>query len=502
MAMVQQLPDDNHFVDVKPVNKKENRQQGSALYAKRVKIHPRRVKGLFRQLKWYIMAGSLTVYYLAPWIRWDRGPDAPNQAILIDFPARRFYFFFIEIWPHELYYIAGLLIMAGIGLFLTASIVGRAWCGYFCPQTVWVDLFLVVERWVEGDRNKRIRLDRAPWSLEKMFKRAAKHSIWLLIALLTGGAWVFYFADAPKFAVELVTLHAPFVAYATVGVMTLTTYVFGGLMREQVCTYMCPWPRVQGAMVDEDTMTITYRGWRGEPRAPIRTKRSAPLPEGAPEPGDCIDCNHCVVVCPMGIDIRDGQQLECISCGLCIDACNTMMAKVGRPANLIAYDTYRRDKLKAEKSEVQETHLIRPRTLVYIGLWCLVGIAMLFALATRSTIEVNVLRDRNPLYVQLSDGSIRNGFTLKVRNMLPREREMILSVRGLGNSGILMPDAKETDIVVPITIKADSVLSQHFFVVAGEVGAKISAKEFTFRLMDSGDGKIIETDAIFRGPAK
>ena len=236
------------------------------LYAPRTRIHPKRVQGAFRRLKWWIMGVTLLIYYATPWLRWDRGPHVSDQAVLVDLADRRFFFFFIEIWPHEFYYVAGLLIMAGIGLFLVTTTVGRAWCGYACPQTVWVDLFLAVERFFEGDRNARIRLDAAPWTLRKLRRRGAKHAVWLLIAAATGGAWIFYFADAPRLAVDLVHGEAAGVAYATIAVLTATTYVFGGHMREQVCIYMCPWPRIQGAMLDENSLTVSYNDWRGEPR--------------------------------------------------------------------------------------------------------------------------------------------------------------------------------------------------------------------------------------------
>jgi cytochrome c oxidase accessory protein FixG len=258
------------------------------------------------------------IYYLTPWIRWDRGPYAPDQAVLVDLANRRFYFFFIEIWPQEFYYVAGLLVMAGVGLFLVTSTVGRAWCGYTCPQTVWVDLFLVVERAIEGDRNARIKLDAAPWTASTSSrKRVFQARDLAVIGVATGGAWIFYFADAPTLAADFVTLQAPPVAYITVAILTATTYVFGGLMREQVCTYMCPWPRIQAAMLDEHSLTVTYNDWRGEPRS-----RHAKKARRGQQAGDCVDCNACVVVCPMGIDIRDGQQLECITCALCIDACD------------------------------------------------------------------------------------------------------------------------------------------------------------------------------------
>ncbi len=276
------------------------------LYAAREPIFPKRVYGKFRNLKWVVMLVTLGIYYITPWIRWDRGPNLPDQAVLVDLAGRRFYFFWIEIWPHEFYFVAGLLIMAGLGLFLFTSALGRVWCGYTCPQTVWTDLFILVERWIEGDRNARLRLHRANWSFAKARLRVTKWVVWALIALATGGAWVFYFADAPTLAAQFLSLSAPYVAWVTVGILAATTFVFGGFMREQVCIYMCPWPRIQGAMMDDDTLTVAYRDWRGEPRGKARDSTA----------GDCVDCMACVNVCPMGIDIRDGQQMECITCAL------------------------------------------------------------------------------------------------------------------------------------------------------------------------------------------
>ncbi len=287
---------------------------------------PRRVKGSFRTMKWWIMAVTLGIYYITPWIRWERGPNLPDQAVLIDMANRRFFFFMIEIWPHEFYFVAGLLIMAGLGLFLFTSAAGRVWCGYACPQTVWTDLFILVERWVEGDRNARIRLHRQKWDGEKIRKTAVKWTLWFLIGLATGGAWIFYFTDAPTLLRDLVTGQAHPIAYTTMLILTATTFAFGGFAREQMCIYACPWPRIQAAMMDEDTITIAYREWRGEPRG----KQGATTAEGVAH-GDCIDCMACVNVCPMGIDIRNGQQLACITCGLCIDACNDMMDKIGKP---------------------------------------------------------------------------------------------------------------------------------------------------------------------------
>ncbi|WP_131811230.1 4Fe-4S dicluster domain-containing protein, partial [Tritonibacter horizontis] len=238
--------------------------QAPGLYAAREPIFPRRVTGKFRTLKWIIMAGALAIYYVLPWIRWDRGPELPTQAVLLDLAGRRFYFFWIEIWPHEFYFVAGLLIMAGLGLFLFTSALGRVWCGYACPQTVWTDLFILVERWIEGDRNARLRLHRQRrWDLRKLRLRITKWVAWLGIGLATGGAWVFYFADAPTLLQDLMAGTAHPAAYITMALLTVTTFVFGGFAREQICIYACPWPRIQSAMMDEDTLTVGYRDWRG-----------------------------------------------------------------------------------------------------------------------------------------------------------------------------------------------------------------------------------------------
>ncbi|WP_136656515.1 cytochrome c oxidase accessory protein CcoG [Nitratireductor sp. XY-223] len=444
------------------------------LYEARKKIFPKRASGQFRRFKWLVMLVTLGIYYLTPWLRWDRGPYAPDQAVLVDLANRRFYFFFIEIWPQEFFFVAGLLVMAGFGLFLVTSAVGRAWCGYTCPQTVWVDLFLVVERAIEGERNQRMKLDKAPWSVDKLAKRVSKHAIWLLIAVATGGAWIFYFADAPTLLVNAVTGQAEPVAYITVAVLTATTYVFGGLMREQVCTYMCPWPRIQAAMLDENSLAVTYNDWRGEPRSRHAKRAKA---EGKTV-GDCVDCNACVVVCPMGIDIRDGQQLECITCALCIDACDGVMDKLGKPRGLISYATLNeysenmklataggttpinpdliRDKDGSFIDQVRHFDwriVFRFRTMLYFGIWALVGLALIFALLSRDRLQVNVLHDRNPLHVTLSDGSIRNGYTVKLLNMIPEPRVIFLSIEGLPGAtmsitGIDQPDGRSFAIPV------------------------------------------------------
>ena len=436
------------------------RQQRAAqpLYISRIKVYPKAVGGLFRRLKWALLALFLGVYYLLPWLRWDRGPGAPDQAVLIDMPGRRAYFFMIEIWPQEIYYLAGLLILAAFGLFLVTTMFGRVWCGYACPQTVWTDLFLWVEALIEGDRNNRMKLDRGPLTAAKAAKKALKHAAWLAIAALTGGAWVFYFSDAPSTLVELWRMEPSAPVYLFIGLFTGTTYLLAGWAREQVCTYMCPWPRFQAALQDEHTFSVTYRAWRGEPRGKHKRGQSW---EGR---GDCVDCGACVAVCPTGIDIRDGQQLECIGCGLCIDACNAVMQKVERPAGLIAWDTLAK---QADGGTGPTVPLWRPRMVLYGLLMLGVAGIMLFALLSRATAELNVQRDRNPLFVVLSDGAVRNGYTVSILNKRREEVPYRLSTTGLPGATMSVAETGARDVPASSHIvlpgKPDAVSTYRLF---------------------------------------
>ncbi|MCB2151394.1 MAG: cytochrome c oxidase accessory protein CcoG, partial [Rhodobacteraceae bacterium] len=428
------------------------------LYAAREPIFPRRVKGNFRTLKWVIMVVTLGIYYVTPWLHWDRGPSLPDQAVLVDMANRRFFFFMIEIWPDEFYFIAGLLIMAGLGLFLFTSALGRVWCGYTCPQTVWTDLFILVERWVEGDRNARVRLWNQKWDFRKFRLRMTKWVIWLLIGLATGGAWVFYFTDAPSLARDLVTLDAHPVAYTTMGILTFTTFFFGGFAREQICIYACPWPRIQAAMMDEDTLVVAYREWRGEPRGKLKKG------EHDPSQGDCIDCMACVNVCPMGIDIRNGQQLECITCALCIDACDEVMDRIGKPRGLIGYMALKDEAVERAGGHPKQLwkHILRPRTILYTTMWSAVGIALVVALFLRSPIDFNVTPERNPIFVTLSDGSIRNAYEVRLRNKQPEDRPFLLSITSDAPLSLSL-EGRESYVV---TVPADETLTQRVYVTA------------------------------------
>ncbi|WP_084861746.1 cytochrome c oxidase accessory protein CcoG [Salibaculum halophilum] len=464
--------------------------EDQSLYAKREPVFPRRVKGKFRTLKWWIMAVTLGIYYLTPWIRWDRGPALPDQAVLVDMANRRFFFFWIEIWPHEFYFIAGLLIMAGLGLFLFTSALGRVWCGYTCPQTVWTDLFILTERWIEGDRNARVRLWKKKWDTEKVRKRAVKYVVWLLIGLATGGAWIFYFADAPTLLQNLVTGQAHPVAYTTMAILTFTTVFMGGVAREQVCIYACPWPRIQAAMMDEDTITIGYREWRGEPRGKGKTR------EGL---GDCIDCNACVNVCPTGIDIRDGQQLACITCGLCIDACDEVMEKIGKPRGLIDYFTLRDEEVERAGGQAKDIwrHIFRPRTVLYSSLWAAVGVGLVVALFVRSEIDLTVRAERNPLFDQMADGSVRNTYELRLRNMTGDDRPFRITVTG---APMLYLQIEGTPYET-VQVEADEMLIQRVYVTApaGSEAAQETRTDFRIWVEDLESNERTHEDTHFNG---
>jgi cytochrome c oxidase accessory protein FixG len=474
----------------------KERAKSDPLYIDRIKVYPKKVSGRFRRLKWIALSTLLAVYYLLPWVRWDRGAGAPDQAVLVDMDGRRAYFFFIEIWPQEVFYLTGLLVLAAVGLFIATSLAGRVWCGYACPQTVWTDLFMWVERRIEGDRNARIKLDKQPFSGSKAARKTVKHGIWLGIAFLTGGAWILYFGDAPTVLADFFSGEASTTTYFFVGLFTATTYLLAGWAREQVCTYMCPWPRFQSAMFDEDTLIVTYEKWRGEPRGKHKTGDTW---EGR---GDCVDCNQCVAVCPTGIDIRDGVQLECIGCALCVDACNTVMAKVGRPANLITYDTERRQQAKAAGKSVLPYRLIRPRTILYAMLLTGVGLLMLGSLLTRGTQSINVLHDRAPLYVLLSNGDIRNGYTIRVLNKARTERRFRLTAEGIPGARLTSVGGQDTGGAVVLTAKPDATTTFRIFVRAPRNAVKEAETPLRFVLTELAGTEKTVRDTVFRGPIR
>ena len=465
-----------------------------ALYAKQEKAYPKRVAGTFRRIKWLVLTVVLGGYYLLPWVRWDRGPNQPDQAVLADLTGQRLYFFNIEIWPQEVYYLTGLLVLGAIGLFLATAVAGRVWCGFTCPQTIWTDLFLLVERYIEGDRNARIKLDKGPLTLEKLWRKLAKHTAWLVISLVTGGVWIFYFVDAPVALFEMMSGTASTTIYAFVAIFTGFTYLLAGWAREQVCTYMCPWPRFQGAMFDEHSLIVTYETWRGEPRGKA-TKDDKIL-------GDCVDCNLCVNVCPVGIDIREGQQFQCIGCALCVDACNNIMTKLDRPLDLIAYDSTANQAAR-EQGLSAKRRIVRPRTIAYTVMLVLVGALMTYGLMNRSILEINVQRDRAPLFVTLSGGEIRNGYTFKILNMGSADTTYELSIDGLDDARLIVigiaPDPVETVI---LNVEADKVGTFRIFVRTPLESLDDQFNELEFVLRNTATNEEIEYDVTFAGPVR
>ncbi len=460
------------------------------------KVYPQKVRGTFRRTKWIVLLVTLGIYYFTPFIRWDRGPGAPGQAVLIDLPARKFYFFFIEIWPQEVYYLTGLLVLAALALFLMNAVAGRVWCGYLCPQTVWTDLFLAIERWTEGDRRQRIKNDAGPLTANIFARKALKHFLWLMTAWWTGGAWVLYFGDAPTLVRSLATFQAPLIAYIWIGILTFTTYSLAGYMREQVCVYMCPWPRIQAALTDEDAFNVSYRFDRGEPRTSVKKAKAAR--EHGEAAGDCIDCYQCVAVCPTGVDIRDGASLGCIQCGLCIDACDRVMEKLGRPTRLIAYDTDVNIRARLQ-GEPQTTRIVRPRTLLYSAIILIVGGLMVWGLTHRVTTGISVIHDRNPEFVVLSDGGVRNAYMLRIINKETDARKFAITID--------LPGAA-LDIVGADTIDGSQVAevgpdqTRELRAIVSLDRSAGNTQPIRFTITDRATGKTASATDNFRGPGR
>ena len=472
--------------------------ESSKLYADHAKIYPAAVSGTFRRIKWVILVIGLAIYYFLPFLRWTRAPGQPDQAILLDLPGRRFYFFFIEIWPQEVYYVTGLMIIAAFVLFLMNAVAGRIWCGYLCPQTAWTDLYFAVERLFQGDRRVQMKRDKGPWTFDKLWRKAVTHLVWILIAWWTGGAWVLYFADAPTLVKELATFEAPSIAYVWIGLLTASTYLLAGFAREQVCLYMCPWPRIQAALTDEWALNVSYRVDRGEPRGSLKQNNKLRA-EGRPA-GDCVDCGRCVAACPTGVDIRNGLQMGCIQCGLCIDACDEVMVKLGKPKRLIGYDTDINIE-RRERGEPPVQRFVRARTMIYVVLIVAAAAVMGWRLSTRATIGVNVLHDRNPQFVTNSDGSIRNGYTVRLLNKDPHARDLTLSVTGLPAGSTLDTSsiARHDDGRLVFTTEPDQTREVRILVVVPAKAVIGASTDVVFELVAPG-GEVARAKDFFKAP--
>ncbi len=486
-------------------------------------IFPQSVQGPLRNIKWAAQLILLAIYYLVPWIRWDRGPDAPSQMVLVDMQSARMHFMNIEIWPGDLYLATGAMILAALGLFIVTALWGRLWCGFTCPQTVWTDLFMQTERWIEGDRSARIRLAQQPMSLGKASKKGFKYLVWVAISAATGGAFVLYFFDAPTLAVQFFTGDAPMSAYFFTGLLTASTFALAGGAREKVCTHMCPWPRFQSALLDKDSLVVTYQDWRGEPRGKVRqdlrpslaslegegalaTGTLTELAEAAAKGvgtgemgrGDCIDCNQCVAVCPMGIDIRKGLQLECIGCGLCIDACNAIMDKVKRPHGLIAFDSEANHLARSAGKAPVQRHMIRPRTIIYAGLITALSALLIVGLLLKETMVLTVIPDRQPVFVRLSDGSVRNSYTIRVTN---KEREVLdfnLKVDGVPGLLVRVEEIENPgEEGIPLSVGEAGVETWRVFVTAPrELGLK-GRNDIAFEVHRTGADRPEKVEASY-----
>lgn len=404
-------------------------EEQSALYQKRIPIFPRAIQGRFRRFKWWILALSYGVFFGLVWLPWPRGHDA-SQAILLDIAARKFYLFNLVVYPEDFIWLSLLLFIAAAFLFFVTSLVGRAFCGYFCFQTLWTDFFIWVEQGIQGERPARIRLYKQPWHAEKILKIGATHAIWLLMAAWTAFTFAAYFSYAPQLLRDVLTGHAPLAAYVTIAILTLTTYLAAGLAREQICTYICPYARFQSVMYDPETLTVSYDERRGEGklgRASWRQGLRTQAARQAAQHGDCIDCTLCVQVCPAGIDIRNGLQYACISCGLCIDACDSIMRSVGFPVGLIRYDA----ETTLQKQQAPRLHWKRLKVLGYGAAILSMSVFLVYSVASRVDFDQAVIQIRQPLFVLLSDGEIRNRYQLRIGNRSAHDETYRLSVRGL-----------------------------------------------------------------------
>ena len=416
------------------------------LYQKRIPIFTRSVKGSFRRFKTSVLVLAYAIYFLLPWLPWSR-LDAPAQAVLFDLPGRRFLIFGLTVYPQDVIWLALLLFIAAILLFFVTGLVGRAFCGYFCFQTLWTDFFIWIEHLVQGERPARMRLYRGPWNREKVLKVGGTHALWMLASFWTGLTFVAYFTYAPQLVVDFFSGLAAPAAYITTGVLMLSTYVAAGLMREQICTYVCPYGRFQSVMYEPETLAVHYDARRGEAthgRAPARAGQRTLAERQEKGIGDCVDCGLCVQVCPVGIDIREGLQYKCISCGLCIDACNNVMDSFGFPRGLIRYDSEKN--LVAAVPAAPRVQWKRLKTIGYGVALVLMSAYLVYSVATRGSFDRAVNQIRQPLYVVLSNGDIRNRYQIRITNKAAQDQTYVISARGIPADALDLGNFREISI--------------------------------------------------------
>jgi cytochrome c oxidase accessory protein FixG len=450
-----------------------------SLYEKREKIYPREVHGRFAILRTLSVVVLLGLFFILPWLQMGG-----RQVILFDLPARKFHVFWLTFWPQDFLLLAFLLLLAAFSLFFFTALAGRLWCGYACPQTVWTEVYLWIERKVEGSRIKQMRLDKADWSLNKIIRKLIKHFIWLLIAGATAVTYVSYFTPEIVLTHKLFTFQLGEWELFWIAFFTLATYINAGFMREQVCKYMCPYARFQSAMFDKDTLVISYDEKRGEPRGSRRSDVHTDYKKESL--GDCINCTMCVQVCPTGIDIRDGLQYECIGCSACIDVCDDVMDKMSYPKGLIRYTTQ-------HAIDGEPSRILRPRIIIYMVILTLFTSLFIFHISQRTSIGLDIIRDRNQLYRETS-GLIENIYTLKLINKDEQDRTFDIKAEGIDDL-ILLVD-KNT-----ILVEAGTVYDLPVRLRAKEENLSGRSTEVRFILSVPGDDDLSVTEVgKFLGP--
>ena len=457
------------------------KEQIVSLYKAQDKIYARAVTGWFARWRWALVWATQLLFYGLPWLNWNG-----RQAVLFDLGARRFYIFELVLYPQDFIYLTGLLIVSAYALFLFTTVAGRLWCGYACPQTVYTEIFMWVERRIEGDRMRRMKLDQGPWTFEKLWRKSAKQAAWIAIGLWTGFTFVGYFTPIQLLGSEVLSLSLG--PWETFWVLFygFATYGNAGWMREQVCKYMCPYARFQSVMFDKDTLIISYDTARGEPRGGVRAKRgSEAASQAAKKQGDCIDCGLCVQVCPTGIDIRKGLQYECIGCAACIDVCNGVMDKMHTPRGLIRYDTQNGLQQHLTHSEVLR-RVLRPRVLGYSAVLLLICVALFASLLMRAPFRVDVVRDRGALARVVDDGWVENVYRLQIMNATERVQHYRVRAEGLSQLKIEVPAELVVQPAqarwVPVAVRVPPEVAQQ--AGTGAHGLKFSIE----RLPEAGEG--------------
>ena len=442
-------------------------------------IHAKRMPGRFRNLKWLSMSSWL-LFFIGPYLQWNG-----HQALLFDIPGRKFYLFGITIWPQDIWMLSLVLIMLAITLFGVTAVAGRLFCGYFCFQTVWTDIFTFIEDKIEGNAIQRRKLDKAPWSADKIRKKVIKHSLWILIATLTGITFSAYFTNAFALWHDYLTLSASLVGWVVLGLFIAGTYILAGFMREQVCFWLCPYARIQSVMVDKDSILPTYDYHRGEPRGKVKGKQQSAN-------GDCIDCKVCVGVCPTGVDIREGLSEGCITCGMCIDACDSIMDRVGKPRGLIRYLSQ-----KEMEGEKLPPLFRRPRVITYTTIFMLAVAGIIYGLATIPPVELSIVHSRQPLFMRMSDGSIQNKYTIKAVNKLEADQRVSLTVQSASGNIRLVDEAYFRDI----TLKAGKLVPFSIFLLANRDSLKQENSDVRLTIQGITQPDITVTyDSVFVGP--